>query len=69
MAAAPDRVFASYRDRLIKIADIDRSAVEQQLSDLRDDLSATRSEAERPVLEDRIAIAEAKLAALDTQIY
>ena len=49
--------------------DIDRAAVEAQLRDLRDDLGAAQSEEDRHALESRIAVAEAKIEAVDAQVY
>jgi len=49
--------------------DIDRAAVEAELRDLRDDLSASQSEEDRRLLESRIAVAEAKIEAVDAQVY
>ena len=50
------------------VGDMDRSAVESQLANLRDDLSAA-AEADRPRIEGQVEVAEAKLNALDEQIY
>ena len=52
-----------------RIGDIDRDAVEKQLAKLRDDLSTADSEAARTRLEKRIAVAAAKLIALDAPAY
>ena len=52
-----------------RIGDIDRDAVEKQLAELREDLSAADSEAARSRVEKRIAVAAAKLIALDTPAY
>ena len=50
------------------VGDMDRSALESQLANLRDDLSAA-AEADRPRIEGQVEVAEAKLNALDEQIY
>ncbi len=49
--------------------EIDRSAVESRLGDLREDLGSAKDDAERQKTAAAIAIAEAKLEALDDQIY
>jgi len=49
--------------------EIDRAAVEKELSDLRDDLSAVADEAESGGIEARLAVAEAKLEALNAPAY
>lgn len=56
-------------EEALPVEEIDRSEVEKALSDLRDDLSAAADAAARRGLESRIAIAEAKLEALDTPVY
>jgi F-type H+-transporting ATPase subunit epsilon len=57
----PERctVLAEQADR---IQDLDRGRVEAELKTLRDELAATRDEAERAALETRIDVADAKLA-------
>jgi F-type H+-transporting ATPase subunit epsilon len=49
--------------------DIDRAAVEAELRDLRDDLGTAQSDEDRALLESRIAVAEAKIEAVDAQVY
>jgi F-type H+-transporting ATPase subunit epsilon len=49
--------------------DIDRAAVEAELRDLRDDLGTAQSDEDRALLESRIAVAEAKMEAVDAQVY
>jgi F-type H+-transporting ATPase subunit epsilon len=49
--------------------EIDRSAVEGQMRDLREDLGMARSDEERALIEGRIAVAEAKIEALGEQVY
>ena len=51
------------------LEEIDRSDVESQLADLRDDLGRATEGTDRQRVAAAIAIAEAKLEALDTQIY
>lgn len=49
--------------------EIDRAAVEGELGNLREDLGRADGDAERHKMAAAIAIAEAKLEALDGQIY
>jgi F-type H+-transporting ATPase subunit epsilon len=49
--------------------DIDRTAVEDELRDLRDDLGAAQSDEDRELFESRIAVAEAKIEAVDAHVY
>ncbi len=49
--------------------EIDRSAVESRLGELREDLGSARDDAERQKMAAAIVIAEAMLEALDAQIY
>ncbi len=51
------------------VADLDRSAVEGELRLLREDVGAARSEEERQLLETKIAVAEAKIEAIETTVY
>jgi F-type H+-transporting ATPase subunit epsilon len=51
------------------LEDIDRAAVESQLRVLREDLGVARSDDERQLLEARIAVAEAKIEAVEDLIY
>jgi F-type H+-transporting ATPase subunit epsilon len=51
------------------LGDIDRAAVESQLRDLRDDLGAAETDEERQAVESRIAVAEAKIEAIETPVY
>ena len=53
----------------IPLADIDRLAADTELKNARDDLGAAKSDAERLAAEHAIAVAEAKLAALDNPVY
>jgi F-type H+-transporting ATPase subunit epsilon len=48
---------------------LDRAAAEATMREAREDLAEAKEEAERTRLEGRIAVAEAKLAALDSPIY
>lgn len=52
-----------------RLDEIDRSAVEGQMRELREDLSAADSDEERGLIEARIAVAEAKIEALAEQVY
>jgi F-type H+-transporting ATPase subunit epsilon len=51
------------------LGEIDRAAVESQLRDLREDLGAAQTEEERHAVEARIAVAEAKIDAVDIPAY
>ena len=51
------------------IGDIDRAAVESELRVLREDIGAARSEEERQLVEFKIAVAEAKIEAVEDVIY
>jgi len=51
------------------VAELDRSRIEAALKDARDDLADAKEEAERQAAERRVAIEEAKLAALESQPY
>ena len=51
------------------LGDIDRAAVESQLRDLRDDLAAAQSDEQRQAVESRIAVAEAKIEAIEAPVY
>jgi F-type H+-transporting ATPase subunit epsilon len=52
-----------------KLDEIDRSAVEGQIRDLREDLGMAESDEERAMIEGRIAVAEAKIEAVAEQVY
>ena len=51
------------------VTDIDRATAEADIRDAREDLTEAKDDAERGRLESRIAVAEAKLAALDSPVY
>lgn len=53
----------------IPLAEIDRVAADSELKAARDDLTAAKTDAERTLAEHQIAVAEAKLAALDNPVY
>lgn len=53
----------------VPLAEIDRLAADTELKNARDDLGAAKSDAERMAAEHAIAVAEAKLAALDNPVY
>jgi F-type H+-transporting ATPase subunit epsilon len=53
----------------VPLAEIDRLAADSELKNARDDLGAARSDGERAAAEHAIAVAEAKLAALDSPVY
>lgn len=52
-----------------RLDEIDRSAVEGQMRDLREDLGMAQSDEERALIEGRIAVAEAKIEAIGEQVY
>jgi len=56
-------------EEAISLTDIDRAAVETALRHARDDLAEAKTEAERASFENRIAVAEAKLASLERPPY
>jgi F-type H+-transporting ATPase subunit epsilon len=56
-------------EQALAVSQIDRSRVDLELKDARDDLGDAKTEAERAVAEAAIAVAEAKIAALDTPVY
>jgi F-type H+-transporting ATPase subunit epsilon len=56
-------------EEALPMEEIDRAAVEQELSDLRDDLSSATDEAARQSLEAQMTVARAKLEALDAPGY
>ncbi len=49
--------------------EINRAAVEKAIPDLRDDVGAARDDAERDAAAKALAVAEAKIAALDSPVY
>jgi F-type H+-transporting ATPase subunit epsilon len=51
------------------IEDIDRAAVETELRTLREDLGGAQTEEERQLVEARIAVAEAKIEAIEDVVY
>ena len=53
----------------IRVADIDRAAVEQKIRDLREDIAQLAEDADRDAVAASLAIAEAKLQALDAPAY
>lgn len=52
-----------------RLDEIDRTAVEGQMRDLREDLGMAQSDEERALIEGKIAVAEAKIEALGEQVY
>ncbi|MBE9556771.1 MAG: F0F1 ATP synthase subunit epsilon [Proteobacteria bacterium] len=56
-------------DEAAALDDLDRAEIEKSLADLRDDVEAGRDDAEKKAAEKALAIAEAKIAALDSSIY
>jgi F-type H+-transporting ATPase subunit epsilon len=56
-------------EQALPVEQIDRAAVEAELKDARDDLGDAKTDADRAAAEMAIAVAEAKLAALDTPVY
>ena len=49
----------------MRVADIDRAAAEQEIRDLREDIAQLAEDADRDAVAASLAIAEAKLQALD----
>jgi len=56
-------------DDAVPLGEIDREAEEKAIPDLRDDAAAARDEAEKDAAEKALAIAEAKVAAVDSPVY
>ena len=56
-------------EQALPVTDIDRATAEADIRDAREDLTEAKDDAERGRLESRIAVAEAKLAALDSPVY
>ncbi|MGH6934324.1 MAG: F0F1 ATP synthase subunit epsilon [Dongiaceae bacterium] len=56
-------------EQAVPVDDIDRATVEGDIRLSREDLAGAKGDAERTRLENRIAVAEAKLAALDNSVY
>ena len=56
-------------DDAAALEDLDRAEIEKSIADLRDDVNAARDDAETETAEKALAIAEAKIAALDSAIY
>ena len=56
-------------DETAVLDDLDRAEIEKSLADLRADVEAGRADAEKEAAEKALAIAEAKIAALDSSIY
>lgn len=52
-------------DDAAALEDLDRTEIEKSIADLRDDVSAARDDAEKETAEKALAIAEAKIAALE----
>lgn len=50
-------------ERALPVADIDKAAVEQRIKDLRDDLQAAKSEAEKKIVQESLDAAQAELLA------
>lgn len=50
-------------ERALPVADIDKAAVEQRIKDLRDDLAAAKSEAEKKTVQESLDAAQAELLA------
>jgi F-type H+-transporting ATPase subunit epsilon len=56
-------------DDAAPLEDLDRAEIERTIPDLRDDVAAARSDAEREAAEKALVIAEAKIAVLDNPVY
>lgn len=58
----PDRCTV-LAEEAVPVADLDRSAIEQAIKDLREDLEDAKEPRERTVIETKLFVAKAKLAA------
>jgi F-type H+-transporting ATPase subunit epsilon len=56
-------------EEAMPVSDIDRAAADAGLKDAREDLGEAKGDTERAGAERAIAVAEAKLAALDSPVY
>jgi len=56
-------------EQAMPVSDIDRAAADAGLKDAREDLGEAKGDTERAAAERAIAVAEAKLAALDSPVY
>lgn len=56
-------------EQAVLVEDLDRDATENELANLRDDVAAASSDAERLAAEAAIAVAAAKIEAIDNPIY
>jgi len=56
-------------EQAMPVSDIDRAAADAGLKDAREDLGEAKGHTERVAAERAIAVAEAKLAALDSPVY
>jgi F-type H+-transporting ATPase subunit epsilon len=56
-------------EEALPVGDIDRAAVEKDLTDSNDDIRDASNDAERAAAARRVAVAQAKLAALDSPQY
>ena len=64
----PDRCVVLAEDA-IDVEEIDRTAIDQEISDLNDDLRDTSDETARASLESKIKIAQAKIEAAEQVLY
>ena len=64
----PDRLTVM-AEQAVPIDEIDRAELEQTISELRDDIGIARDEAEQATAESALALAEAKLQAVDQPAY
>lgn len=56
-------------EEALPVEDIDKAAVEQNLADAREDVTAAESDSERKAAETAVAVAEAKIQAVDSPAY
>ena len=56
-------------EEALPVVDIDKAAVEQNLADAREDVTAAESDSERKAAETAVAVAEAKIQAVDSPAY
>ena len=52
-------------ERAMPVADIDRAETEQELSDARDDIVDAKTDEDRQIAENRVAVAEAMLKVVE----
>lgn len=56
-------------EEALPVEDIDKAAVERTLADAREDVTSAESDSERKAAETAVAVAEAKIQAVDSPAY